>query len=161
MLDAIYKGENGAVDVSKYVLTVCTEKSESITNLHLQKILYFLQVEVLRKYDMRLFEDDIEAWKFGPVVREVYHEYRGYGGLEIARIYDDCKNIFDDFEVNNKNFKKFLDNLIIKLSKENAWNLVKISHSKNSAWEKTFKDGAGHYDVICVEMLREDEVDWE
>ena len=46
------------------------EGNNDLTNLKLQKILYFAQAEHLKKYNQKLFNQDIEAWQYGPVVRE-------------------------------------------------------------------------------------------
>ena len=54
-----------------------------ISNLQLQKILYYLQVYFIQHEGIPLFEDEIEAWQFGPVIPEVYYEYCGFGGFEI------------------------------------------------------------------------------
>ena len=40
-----------------------------ITNLVLNKLVYFAQVESLRETGKPLFEDKIEAWSYGPVER--------------------------------------------------------------------------------------------
>ena len=42
-----------------------------ITNLVLNKLVYFAQVESLRETGKPLFEDKIEAWPYGPVERNV------------------------------------------------------------------------------------------
>ena len=43
------KGEYTARDVANYIVKVCAEKNLSITNLQLQKILYYIQVYFLQK----------------------------------------------------------------------------------------------------------------
>ncbi len=63
---------NEALEVAKYVITLCNDENQDISNLHLQKILYYLQKEVLQKFDDKLFVDDIQAWQFGPVIPKVY-----------------------------------------------------------------------------------------
>lgn len=55
------------------------EEKESVTNLKLQKILYYVQGYFLAKFDRPLFPDEIQAWKFGPVVPSVYYEFSSYG----------------------------------------------------------------------------------
>lgn len=47
--------------------------------LKLQKLLYFAQGFSFAFNDAALFEDDIEVWVHGPVVRSVYQEYKDYG----------------------------------------------------------------------------------
>ena len=57
---------------------------ELMTNLKLQKMLYYQQGFHLAYFGTPLFDDEIEAWMYGPVVPAVYHEYESYGrnGIE-------------------------------------------------------------------------------
>lgn len=56
-----------------------------ITNMKLQKMLYYMQGFHLAFFDEPLFDDEIEAWMYGPVVPSVYEEYKdsGSAGLEL------------------------------------------------------------------------------
>ena len=66
--------------VSRYIINYCNENYYLISNLKLQKILYFVQAFFLEAKNEECFREEIEAWDFGPVVPEVYREYRKYGG---------------------------------------------------------------------------------
>lgn len=81
-----------AIQVSQYVLSLAQNNpEEDLTNLKLQKILYYLQGYSLALYNKELFLDEIEPWKYGPVVSEVYHTYKTYG--------DDCI-VLPDLDLN-------------------------------------------------------------
>ena len=56
-----------------------------ITNLVLNKLVYFAQVESLRETGKPLFEDKIEAWPYGPVERNVYFTFQKYGRNRILK----------------------------------------------------------------------------
>lgn len=58
---------------------------DTITNMKLQKLLYYMQGFHLAFFDEPLFEDEIEAWMYGPVVPSVYEEYKACGsaGLDV------------------------------------------------------------------------------
>ena len=60
-----------ALELSKYIVTKCINDGEPISNLQLQKILYYIQRDFLRQGEAA-FSDTIEAWQFGPVVPNVY-----------------------------------------------------------------------------------------
>lgn len=65
-----------AVDVARRMVQLSIENNLWIINLQLQKILYFTWMDCCRAGHGRLFEDrKFEAWKYGPVVEEVYYEY--------------------------------------------------------------------------------------
>ena len=72
-----------AMDLSAYIVSKCIKEDCPISNLQLQKILYYIQKAFLDK-DSLAFSDDIEAWQFGPVVPNVYDHYCGYGAMPIS-----------------------------------------------------------------------------
>lgn len=67
---------------------------DSMTNLKLNKLLYYAQGHYAALTGRKLFNDDIEAWDFGPVVPSVYHKYKICGRNRIAdydiSVPDDC-----------------------------------------------------------------------
>ncbi|MDO8590504.1 MAG: DUF4065 domain-containing protein [bacterium] len=72
-----------AENVAKYLVYLASqefvgdnEEREGITNLKLQKVLYFAQAYYLSKIGRPLFSDNIEAWEYGPVVPNVYRKFR-------------------------------------------------------------------------------------
>lgn len=69
-----------ASTVAKFLLTlVCEDEGDLMSNLKLQKLLYYVQGFHLAIYDSPLFDEPIQAWKHGPVVPSVYEEYRVCG----------------------------------------------------------------------------------
>ena len=79
------KNENKAnvFDVANYFIGLSLKNKldtdgtvEGITNLKLQKILYFAQCAYLALYDKPLFEDEVLAWEYGPVISSVYNKYK-------------------------------------------------------------------------------------
>ena len=121
-----------AYEIAKYVVTKCTEDNSPISNLQLQKILYFLQIDFLRNRGEQLFTDDFEAWQFGPVVPDVYYKFCGFGAMKIRMKYDvkiesDVKLAVDTI-VENKRILK-------------PWDLVEDTHKKGKAWDTIFKEG--------------------
>ena len=59
----------GAIDVANELIRVAHENGKSISNMKLQKLLYLAQgIHLALENGAPLFEDTIEAWKYGPVV---------------------------------------------------------------------------------------------
>ncbi len=67
-------------DVAAYIL----KKMDTMTTMKLQKLVYYSQAWSLVWDEKRLFEEDIEAWANGPVVRELFDYHRGM--YEISEI---------------------------------------------------------------------------
>ena len=63
-----------AMELSTYIVSKCIKEDCPISNLQLQKILYYIQKAFLDRGD-RAFSDNIEAWQFGPVVPNVYRRH--------------------------------------------------------------------------------------
>ena len=60
-------------DVAAYIL----EKKESMTTMKLQKLVYYSQAWSLVWDEKQLFEEAIEAWANGPVIRDLFDYHRG------------------------------------------------------------------------------------
>jgi uncharacterized phage-associated protein len=62
-----------ADDVAAYIVA----KRGPLSAMKLQKLVYYAQAWHLVWEDKPLFDDRIEAWANGPVVRELYRQHRG------------------------------------------------------------------------------------
>lgn len=69
--------------IADYFITLANEEtigegnaSEKITHLKLQKILYFAQSAFLSLERGALFNEKIEAWKYGPVIPDIYKVFK-------------------------------------------------------------------------------------
>lgn len=118
-----------ALTVAKYIIDKCFREGAPVTNLRLQKLLYFVQLESYKKNNKPLFEDDMYAWQFGPVVLEVYYEYNVYAGTPILLKYNRL-NI--DFNAEN-----LIASVLKKFKSTPIWKLVEETHKPNGPWDIT------------------------
>jgi uncharacterized phage-associated protein len=73
-----------AHEIAQYFVSLVDEEAgDSISNLKVQKLLYYAQGAHLALYDKPLFHEAIKAWAHGPVVPQVYHEYKHCGARPI------------------------------------------------------------------------------
>lgn len=73
-----------ALDVSRLVIAWLHSNGEEVSNLRLQKLLYYIQGWHLAYFEGDpMFEDVPEAWIRGPVYPKVYHEYKQHGWNDI------------------------------------------------------------------------------
>ena len=133
-----------ALEVAKYIITKCTKEDHPISNLQLQKILYYVQKEFLQQ-DREAFSDEFEAWQFGPVVPEVYRQYCGFGAMPIRLIYD--QKLTSEYE-------DIIDPIVETKRELNPWDMVTETHQKGKAWDLTFQQGAGSYHVIAKSLIK-------
>lgn len=67
-----------AEQIADTIIHLSRERGIEITNLKLQKLLYYAQAWNLVFAGEPLFHDSIEAWVHGPVVPSVFRKFRGY-----------------------------------------------------------------------------------
>lgn len=71
------------LDICQYILYYYHANEKNLSNLKLQKILYFLQAEFLVAKNIPCFKEPIMAWGCGPMIPKAYHEYKVFGGALI------------------------------------------------------------------------------
>lgn len=65
--------------IAKCLIHLASNQPENdITNMKIQKLLYYSQGTHLALHGERLFTQEIEKWQYGPVVPEVYHNLKIY-----------------------------------------------------------------------------------
>ena len=141
-----------AVDVARYMIDRAEQKKTPLSNLKLQKILYFVWKEYYAQKEEHLFEDYFFAWQFGPVVPDVYYDYFMFGASPIvAGLLED----FDDSIIEEKD-KALIDEVLDKYAKESVFKLVNITHKAGAAWDRTYRNGIGNKEIISFEDIEED-----
>lgn len=80
-----------AIDLAKYLIKVETRPDfwEYITNLKLQKILYYIQWYHIAIFWESIFSEEIVALQYWPVIKEVYEEYKRFWSNGIDELYND------------------------------------------------------------------------
>lgn len=117
-----------ALDIAKWFLNINRaqmnfEDSEYITNLKLQKLLYYAQGYYLARKNDPLFKEDFIAWEHGPIIRKVYDEYKKNGAKGIE--YNEDFNISIDKET-----EIILNEVYEKFGQFSAWKLRDMTHQE-------------------------------
>jgi len=110
--------------VASHFLVMQDEENADITNMKLQKLLYYAQGLYLALHDRPLFSEKIVAWTHGPVVPEVYHKYKVHEGNPIPR----PKRASDPVLSDNK--QAFLEEVYKVYGQFSAWKLRNMSHAE-------------------------------
>lgn len=108
--------------LANHIIAVAKENDIPITNLQLQKVMYFT-IKIAKDEDLipedrlrELYDQPFEVWQYGPVVRSQYERFKGYASEPIIGKY------------RKMHILEPLDNLILDLLNENVFRLVKLSH---------------------------------
>lgn len=97
-------------------------KQGSLTPLKLQKVLYLAQGWSYVWDNMPLFEDEFEAWQYGPVNTEVYEYFKRYGRDEIP------EKEGHNYIYENNDIKETIEATWEKYASYSAFELVEFTH---------------------------------
>lgn len=134
------------IDIAEYVIQRCKTLNCSISNLKLQKILYFIQAEFLVKRNKQCFNENIEAWDFGTVVPKVYYKYRVFGSSNIITVEKpDCNLI-------KRKDRKLLNSVIDECSKYSSCYLLELILNQ-APWKEAYR--SKETKIISAERIKE------
>ena len=126
--------------VASHIIDYSIKNECPVSNLKLQKLLYYVQAYFLVLENQPCFKEKIEHWRHGPVVREVYSEYKMY---------------FDDKITKSKEVSNLKDKDIILINKVvdsyknyGPWEMVKKTHAEDP-WVNTNSD-----EIIDINEIR-------
>jgi uncharacterized phage-associated protein len=128
--------------IANYVLDVADGEGRGISNLHINKIVYFLHADFLATFERPLVTAKIEAWTHGPVFRELYHQFKTFG-----EVYITSRATYIDPQTGRRmnascdltdEEAAFLKTIISKYIAMSPGALVAQSHVKNGPWDTTW-----------------------
>jgi uncharacterized phage-associated protein len=138
-----------ATTIAKWFIAWADEaEGASVSNLKLQKILYYAQGHHLALRGEPLFTDEIQAWSHGPVVPTVYRKFKKFGAGEIE-LGDDDDFTWAEVDEDTAHFLMKVWNTYGGFA---AWKLRNMTHDEDP-WKEHFVDGERNL-VIDTESMR-------
>ena len=141
-----------AVDVAKYILRL----EKKCTSLRLQKLLFLVYSNYLRKYNAPLFDEKFYAWKYGPVNLEIYKYFEKddmTDEIPLPNIdnLDNLNDLIVERKLNETYLKVslfsskidlclFIKKILDKYKNISVFDLIDLLHSKDSEWDKTLRN---------------------
>ena len=113
-----------------------TEVEDYISNLKLQKLVYYAQGFHLAIHGKPLFNDKIVAWTHGPVVENLYHEYKKHGPKTIEPPSE------IDFSIYDKRVTELLDDVWDVYGQYSALRLRNLTHEEEP-WIEAYRKMPG------------------
>ena len=111
------------------------ERDVNMTHLKLQKLLYILYARHIYKTGEALFSDRFQAWKYGPVLTEIYDIFKREGPDPLTALRPDPNGeIF--IVVEDGKFGECFNEVWDKFANVSAADLVSLTHEPDSAWRK-------------------------
>jgi uncharacterized phage-associated protein len=119
--------------------------SFDLTNLRLNKLLFFIHGWALTNRPEGLVRNHFLAWKHGPVIRPVFDAFKAYGDGRITRQaeffdYRLGENRVVSFEDISEIDKQLIERIFATYDRYTTSELVEMSHEPGGPWEVTFKE---------------------
>lgn len=128
--------------IANWVIEWANERDIPLSNMAINKIVYFLHAHYLVEFHKPLVSAKIEAWEHGPVFRELYRVFKDFGSQPIEKKAtklnaetgetEICQAKLDDED------KDFLEKLLPRYCYLSASHLRSLSHEQNGPWDKVW-----------------------
>ncbi|PPG02697.1 hypothetical protein C5E06_09595 [Pseudoclavibacter sp. RFBI5] len=145
-----------ALNVSNNILERSFRENTPVSPMKLQKILYFAAAEYAKATGRPLLDGNFEAWQYGPVLRSVYSEFKGYGARPITSYSTDARGVASIIrEDQDPALATVLDKVWRGTKGRSAVELSRDTHAPGSAWSSAYRRGGNSR--IDFDDMRSDE----
>lgn len=137
-----------AITVANTLLEFAAQDQRSVTHMELQKHTFFAHAWYLGNTESPLINDEVQAWKFGPVIPQMYHAFKGFGNNPIDKYgveYDKerCELVVPKLGEDDSNLRVFLRRIWDAYKGFNAGRLSSISHEVGGPWHQVYQESVG------------------
>ena len=122
-----------ALDIANYFIN----KLRLADNIRLNKLVYITYGFYYAYFDKKLFNEPIEAWRFGPVIPTIYHSFKNYGWSLICKPVGNYNPNVD----NDEKLQAILEGVTSIYGNMSARDLIDRTHKKGTPWEQVYKPG--------------------
>ena len=131
-----------AMDVANYIVNKSIKIDSPVSNLKLQKLLYYVQAAALVDggCESGMFKDNISAWKYGPVVEVVYHKFKIYANASLKTDGSIVENCIKE------EHKELIDKVIDAYKDVGAVDLVRKTHNEDP-WKDAYDRRANYINL--------------
>ncbi len=126
---------------NEFLKLAANEPQFAVDQMKLQKLIFYAHAWHLAYDKGPLFENDFEAWPWGPVVRDVYMQTRAFGrGIVTSRLSElkiiegDGATVSSPDGVSNKELSDFIRSVWDTLKNYTAVQLSNSTHGPGEPW---------------------------
>lgn len=129
--------------LSNNILQRSFQDGEGVTPMKLQKLLYFVSCEYVKRTSSQLFKENFEVWQYGPVLPTVYQEFKSFGKNNINSYSKDADgNSHCYSEAKAPLLKSIIDDIWCRYKAYSGQSLSAITHTPGSGWSSAYQRGA-------------------
>jgi|AntRauTorcE11898_2_1112593.scaffolds.fasta_scaffold05951_4 uncharacterized phage-associated protein len=136
-----------ASEIASWFVARARENERVLSIMELLKYVYIAQGWHLEMHDQPLFLNKIEAWKYGPVVPDVYKKFRQ------AESYFVDERQAAPVEHLDASTKHLLEQIYSKYGHLSPFRLSEITHEKDGPWDEA-STNYGYYAPISNESIK-------
>jgi len=133
------------LDIAAYIVRLSEKIGEPITNMKLQKLIYYVFAWYAVEKGEKLFDEPILAWKYGPVITSVYEVYKDFGADVIKGVKDGKPQDLDSFT------KSLIEEVFTIYGGKTAIELMNLTHSE-APWRDTFNPNNQNKEIPFEEI---------
>ena len=116
--------------VARYFLDKAASSDRGLSPLKLIKLTYIAHGWMLGLYGKPLIKDDIESWRYGPMIPTLYHKIKKYGNKYAPQnSLSPIKDEFDEYE------RGVIDEVYDKYGNFTAIQLSEMTHTSDTPWD--------------------------
>jgi len=137
--------------IADWFLARSKAEDKPLKHMKLQKLVYFAYgwYYAFYDYNVPLFAEEIYAWRYGPVVRDLYEKYKSFGSHPIIAEIDNDREFDEDVS-------RILRHVWGLYASCSDYQLSNITHRHDAPWNKTYRrDEWIPYAKIEPELIRE------
>lgn len=123
--------------IANWFISRSARDNKKVSIMTLLKLTYIAHGWHLEMFNRPLFPNRIEAWKYGPVIRDVYNDFRNQG----VTVSSGIPNYDDDLD---EGTKSFLEQIYTIYGSMNAYQLSDLTHVKGGPWQLATMMGGNH-----------------
>lgn len=119
--------------VADDILKLAKRRGVLLTPMQVMKLTYIAYGWYLAMTSKKLFDDRIEAWKYGPVIPSLYHSTKHFGRSQIPH------RLIADSGLSNPVLEDFLSGVVDDYGQLSGIQLSNLTHRKGTPWELVFE----------------------
>lgn len=140
-----------AISVANEFIRLGKEENNFFTPMQLLKLVYIAHGWMLGFFGKPLINEDVEAWKYGPVIPELYQEVKNYGREKVRNEIRSWPTL--SRQSLNEEEKSVIHFVYKKYGNLDGIRLSMITHQKDTPWSDIFSH-EGWGDVIPNDLIR-------
>ena len=119
--------------IANFFIKKGIEFSDPISQTKIQRLVYIAHGWYLALTGNPLINSVVEAWRFGPIIPEIYDAFKAYGNLPLKHVIDNKESI-------NKEVKKLLEVVWNLYGRYSTFFLSNFTHQSNTPWDIVAKE---------------------